>query len=257
MVGKTINDLKALLDQKYLQFNHPDFIATDPIQIPHLFTRKEDIEIAGFFTATIAWGIRKSIINNSTKLMQWMDNAPYDFLMNAQEKDYAVFLKFVHRTFNGDDCVYFMHSLKNIYQKHQGLQAVFEKGYNAEGGLFAALVHFRNVFFELPHLSRTRKHVADVSTGASAKRLNMFLRWMIRKDDRGVDFGLWSLPPSALYIPLDIHSGNVARKLGLLTRKQNDWRAVEELTSNLRAFDPSDPVKYDFALFGMGAFDKF
>lgn len=254
MVSK---NLKTLLDQKYLQFNHPDFIATDPIQIPHLFTRKEDIEIAGFFTATIAWGIRKSIINNSTKLMQWMDNAPYEFLINAQEKDYAVFLKFVHRTFNGDDCLYFMHALKNIYQNHQGLQTVFEKGYEAEGSLFAALVHFRNVFFELPHLPRTRKHVADVSTGASAKRLNMFLRWMVRKDDRGVDFGLWNLPPSALYIPLDIHSGNVARKLGLLTRKQNDWRAVEELTANLRAFDPLDPVKYDFALFGMGAFDKF
>lgn len=256
-MSKAIKDLKELLDKKYLQFNHPDFIATDPIQIPHLFTRKEDIEIAGFLAATIAWGVRKSIINNSTKLMQWMDNAPSDFLMHANEKDYAVFLKFVHRTFNGDDCLYFMHSLKNIYQNHQGIQAVFEKGYNRNNNLFEALVHFRNVFFEMPHLSRTQKHVANVSAGASAKRLNMFLRWMVRKDNNGVDFGLWKLPPSVLYIPLDIHSGNVARKLGLLTRKQNDWRAVEELTVNLRAFDPNDPVKYDFALFGMGAFDKF
>lgn len=257
-MSKTHQNLKDLLDQKYNQFNHPDFIATDPIQIPHLFTRKEDIEIAGFFAATIAWGVRKSIINNSVKLMHWMDNAPYEFLMHADEKEYAVFLKFVHRTFNGDDCLFFISSLKNIYQNHQGLQSVFEKGYAKNACVYEALIHFRTVFFSMPHLWRTRKHVADVSTNASAKRLNMFLRWMVRNDAHGVDFGLWeNIPASALYIPLDIHSGNVARKLGLLTRKQNDWKAVEELTINLRGFDAEDPVKYDFALFGMGAFDKF
>lgn len=186
-----------------------------------------------------------------------MDNAPYDFLMNAKEEEYGIFLKFVHRTFNGEDCIYFLHSLKNIYTNHNGLQGVFENAFIETGSIFTAIEKFREVFFELPHLTRTQKHVANVSANASAKRLNMYLRWMVRHDGKGVDFGIWNtLPASALYIPLDVHSGNIARKLGLLLRTQNDWKAVEELTSNLRIFDPEDPVKYDFALFGMGAFEK-
>jgi uncharacterized protein (TIGR02757 family) len=249
--------LKKLLDQKYLLYNTPEFIKSDPIQVPHSYSKREDIEIAGFLTATIAWGIRKSIIGNSMKLMQWMDNAPYDFLMNATEEEYGIFLKFVHRTFSGEDCIYFLHSLKNIYTNHNGLQGVFENAFIDSGSIFTAIEKFREVFFELPHLTRTQKHVANVSTNASAKRLNMYLRWMVRHDEKGVDFGIWNtIPASALYIPLDVHSGNIARKLALLIRTQNDWKAVDELTSNLRLFDPDDPVKYDFALFGMGAFEK-
>ena len=257
MTNDNFHDLKSFLDEKVLKYNQPFFIETDPIQIPKNFSGKENIEIAAFLTATIAWGNRQSIIKNATKLMVLLDNEPHDFVLNHSDSDYKILEKFVHRTFNGNDCVYFIRSLKNIYQNHDGLQSVFENGFQKESEVKSALTEFYNVFFEIGG-ERSRKHVSNVEKGASAKRLNMFLRWMIRKDKTGVDFGLWNgIPQSELLLPLDIHTGNVARKLGLLQRKANDWKAVEEVTQNLRKFDPADPIKYDFALFGLGAFEKF
>lgn len=250
--------LKDFLEEKYDLYNRPRFIESDPIQIPHAFSVKEDIEIAGFLAATIAWGQRKSIIVNATRLMQLMGNQPYDFVISANGQQLERIGSFVHRTFQGVDCLFFLASLRHLYTNFGGLEAVFTLGYQAEHSMEAALVNFRKKFFDIECLPRTYKHVSDVSKGASAKRLNMFLRWLVRNDNRGVDFGLWQqIPASALYLPLDLHTGNVARKLGLLTRKQNDWLAVNEVTANLRKFDPSDPVKYDFALFGLGIFEKF
>jgi len=249
--------LKEFLDEKAEKYNRPLFTETDPVQVPRQFIQKENIEIAAFLTATISWGSRPAIIKNALRLMALMNNRPYEFILNAAPSDFEALKPFVHRTFNGDDCIYFAQSLKNIYEKHGGLQPVFENGFKKGNSIKAALQHFHNLFFELPG-ERTRKHVANVERGASAKRLNMLLRWMIRNDNKGVDFGLWQgIPTSALMLPLDVHTGNVARKLGLLTRKQNDWKAVEEVTETLRTFDPEDPVKYDFALFGLGIFEKF
>ncbi|HEY6159978.1 MAG TPA: TIGR02757 family protein [Bacteroidia bacterium] len=249
----TGHELKEFLEEKYERYNRVSFIESDPVSIPHLFRKKEDIEISGFLAATIAWGQRPTIIKNATKLVQWMDMSPHDFILNAGEKDLAPFKKFVHRTFNGSDCIFFLHSLKNIYAKRGGMENAFQ-GCDAK----EAIIKFRQAFFSVKHLSRTLKHVSNPGSGSSAKRLNMFLRWMVRKDKRSVDFGIWNnLKPAQLFCPLDVHSGNVARKLGLLTRKQNDWKAVEELTVSLREFDPADPVKYDFALFGLGVFEKF
>ncbi|MFC2137636.1 TIGR02757 family protein [Bacteroidota bacterium] len=251
-------DLKKLLQSKYLQYNNPEFIETDPIQIPHLFSKSEDIEISAFLVSTIAWGQRKTIIKNGKKLVEIMDLHPHNFIINSSEIEIKPFLKFKHRTFNGDDCIFFLHSLKNIYNKYGGLKSVFLRGLQIDNSIYTALQYFRKIFFEPEHLNRTEKHISDVTRNASAKRLNMFLRWMVRKDKNGVDFGIWDeISTSKLYIPLDIHTGTIARKLGLLKRKQNDWKAVEELTRNLKLFDPNDPVKYDYALFGMGAFEKF
>ena len=249
--------IQSFLDQKVISFNHSSFIETDPIQVPKLFSTKDNIEIAGFLAATLAWGQRPTIIRNALKLMELMQNDPIEFLRNCSEDDWDLFLNFKHRTFNGTDCIYFLKSLRNIYQNHGGLEQVFSDGYLKDQTIFTSLVHFRKVFFELEHDHRTEKHVSDVLKGASAKRLNMFLRWMVRTDKVGVDFGLWQqIPASALMLPLDVHTGNVSRKLGLLTRTQNDWRAVEEITARLREFDPKDPIKYDFALFGLGVFEK-
>jgi uncharacterized protein (TIGR02757 family) len=264
-----LQEIKQLLDSRVNQYNSLDFIHSDPIQVPHRFSRKEDIEIAAFLTATISWGQRKSIINNANRLMELMDNSPYEFLMDTPifsdgftrseavtNPDFKRIKDFAHRTFNGDDCLYFFDSLRNIYLHYQGLESIFTTGYNSEGSAFGALKHFRNVFLSIPHANRIRKHISDVNANSSAKRLNMFLRWMVRNDDNEVDFGLWeNIPASALMLPLDIHSGEVARGFGLLERKQNDWKAVEEITSVLRSFDPADPVKYDFALFGIGVFE--
>jgi len=251
-------DIQPFLDQKVISFNHSSFIETDPIQIPKLFTTKENIEIAGFLAATLAWGQRPTIIRNAMNLVRLMNNKPIEFLLHSTKADLDVFLNFKHRTFNGTDCIYFMKALRNIYLNHGGLEQVFTDGYKKDETIFNALIHFRKVFFELEHEHRTEKHVSDVEKGAAAKRLNMFLRWMIRSDKGGVDFGLWNqIPSAALMLPLDVHTGNVARKLGLLTRTQNDWRAVEEITAKLREFDPDDPIKYDFALFGLGVFEKF
>lgn len=254
----TPENIQSFLNQKVLSFNHTSFIETDPIQVPALFTTKENIEIAGFLAATLAWGQRPTIIRNARWLIAHMGNNPIEFLQRETEDDWIVFTDFKHRTFNGTDCIYFLKALRNIYQNHGGLEQVFTDGYLIDRTVFSALVHFRKIFFELEHELRTEKHVSDVEKGAAAKRLNMFLRWMIRTDRSGVDFGLWKrIPASALMLPLDVHTGNVARKLGLLTRTQNDWRAVEEITARLREFDPMDPIKYDFALFGLGVFEKF
>jgi len=249
--------LKEFLDEKTSLYNRPAFIETDPIQVPKQFSQKENIEIAAFFTATISWGSRPAIIKNARQLMHLMGNRPYEFITQNSEKDLKRLDSFVHRTFNGRDCIYFIRSLKNIYQNHGGLRQVFESGFQLENSVKSALAHFYQVFFEIPG-ERTRKHVANVNGGASAKRLNMLLRWLVRDDNCGVDFGLWKgIPASQLMLPLDVHTGNVARKLGILQRKQNDWKAVEEITATLRKFDAEDPIKYDFALFGLGIFEKF
>ncbi|MDD4107575.1 MAG: TIGR02757 family protein [Prolixibacteraceae bacterium] len=251
-----IKILRELLEEKVEKYNRPEWIETDPVQIPKQFTLKENIEIAGFLASTISWGSRTSIIKNAFRLMSIMDNDPFGYVMNATSEDYTHLKKFVHRTFNGDDCIYFIKSLKNIYSNHSGLQNVFETGFKTDGSVKNALIHFHSTFFKISG-ERTRKHVANVAKGSSAKRLNMFLRWMVRNDSKGVDFGIWDgIPVSGLMLPLDVHTGNIARILGLLQRKYNDWEAVEEVTANLRKFDQLDPVKYDFALFGLGAFEK-
>lgn len=248
-------DIKALLDEKVLKYNSPEFIENDPILIPHQFKLKEDIEIAGFLAATIAWGNRKSIINNAQKLMRLMDDAPFDFISNYTKNDLKNFEKFVHRTFNGVDCTFFIGSLRNIYKNHKGLEHVFASGLNKKDtNVKNAIINFRDVFLQTKHLSRSEKHISNPLKNSSAKRLCMYLRWMIRKDGRGVDFGIWnSIKPSQLCLPLDVHTGNVSRTLKLLARKQNDWTAVEEITEVLKKFDSKDPIKYDFALFGLGA----
>lgn len=254
----TLSDYKSFLDEKSDFYNHPGFIDDDPISIPHQFTRKEDIEIAGFLTATIAWGNRKSIIKNANLLMEMMGFEPYELITSLKESELKEFSQFIHRTFNGIDCTFFIQSISNIYNHHGGLEAVFNEPVSKGLSIKESIVNFRQVFFELPHLHRTQKHVANPSSNSSAKRLNMFLRWMVRNDNRGVDFGIWkTLSPADLFCPLDVHSGNVARKLGLLNRKANDWKSVELLTNILREMDPDDPVKYDFALFGLGVNEKF
>ena len=245
--------LKEFLDKQVSLFNTKSFIVNDPISIPHKFSLKEDVEISGFLVSLIAWGNRKSIITSGNRMIDIMKHKPYDFIMNFSENDLADSKAFVHRTFNSTDLEYFLFSLKNIYQNHGGLEQVFYEGYKKYGNIKDAIIHFRTIFFELPFQSRTSRHVSDPSRNSAAKRINMFLRWMVRCDDSGVDFGMWKqIPQSALYIPLDVHSGTVARKFGLLKRKQNDWKAVDELTRQLRKLDPSDPVKYDYALFGYG-----
>ena len=249
--------LKDFLDAKVLLYNNTTFIESDPIQIPHQFSKKEDIEIAGFLTATIAWGNRKSIINNANRMMQLLGNAPYDFVLNHTQTHLETLQPFVHRTFNGKDFITFIKALKHIYTKHNGLESVFAKGAKDQS-LQYSIHNFKHLFFEIDHLPRTQKHVSDPLKNSAAKRINMFLRWMVREDKSGVDFGIWKqLSPSQLSCPLDVHSGNVARKLGLLKRKQNDAKALAELDHNLRLLDSNDPVKYDFALFGLGAFEKF
>lgn len=249
--------LKEFLDEKVILYNNPNFIESDPIQIPHLFTLKEDIEIAGFLVATIAWGNRKSIINNGHRIVKIMGNSPYDFVMNFSEKNSESLSQFVHRTFNNEDLFCFLKALQNIYKNHGGLEKVFAS-YAEKNSMQPAIHHFKKVFFEMPHSARTQKHISDPLKNSAAKRINMFLRWMVRNDNTGVDFGIWkSLEPSQLSCPLDVHSGNVARKLNLLKRKQNDGKSLSELDISLRKLDPKDPVKYDFALFGLGVFERF
>ncbi len=250
-----LSNIKELLDLKFKQFNNPDFIETDPISIPHLFTKKEDIEIAGFFAATIAWGQRITILKNARLLMQYMEDEPHDFILNAKKEDLKRFKKFVHRTFNGEDAIFFVKALQEIYKNNSGLENVMSK-YPEDLG--KTISHFRKTFLETGKTDRTHKHVSDPLKNSSSKRICMFLRWMVRKDKAGVDFGIWkTIKPSQLYTPLDLHSGATARKLGLLTRKQDNWKAVTELTHELRKFDKNDPVKYDFALYGLGIFEKF
>lgn len=349
-------ELHQLLDYLWDRYDRPEFIPDDPIAIPHQYSRREDIEISAFFAATIAWGKRSMIVSNGHRLMERMDHAPYDFVVNASEQEWSALVGFVHRTFNDSDCIDFVRALRPFYlsdssvhpahetdQIHQqnpniqfkhtepsgiqlprsvfatgivscannfsqhssssapqtpsqtlsgttspaeetanaqcphphidphdnfpggfhpsvstpllttGLGGFFEQEYAACGDLRKVLSRFRSRFWQTPHAARAEKHLASIDRGASCKRLNMFLRWMVRRDDRGVDFGLWShIPTSALYIPLDLHSSRTARELGLLSRQQNDWKAVEELTAVLQKFDPEDPIKYDYALFGAG-----
>lgn len=256
--GIPAGEMKLFLEEKYLQFNNTSFISPDPVSIPHMFSDLRDREISGFLTATIAWGRRDLFLRNANQLMDLMDHAPFDFLMSACEEDLERFGNFIYRTFNGTDCKYFMSALKYLYGSYYSLEDIILEGIQENGSLKDGLSLFRTRFFELQHKKRTEKHFADVRGGAAGKRLNMFLRWMVRKDNHGVDFGIWErIDPSILYIPLDLHTGNMARKLGLLKRKMNDWKAVEELTGVLREFDPADPVKYDFALFGLGVNEKF
>ena len=263
------SELKSFLDEKVIQYNTLDFIESDPVQIPHLFSQKEDIEIAGFLSATIAWGNRKMIIKNAHKMMDLMGNSPYDFVMSHSENDLERLESFVHRTFNGQDFISFIEGLKHIYKNYGGLEAAFSKDFYGNGkfngngngktiNLQNNISEFKKKFFEIEHQNRTQKHISDPMNGSAAKRINMYLRWMCRQDYKGVDLGIWkSISPSLLSCPLDVHSGNVARKLGLLTRKQNDGKALAELDLKLRELDPNDPVKYDFALFGLGVFEGF
>lgn len=253
----TSTELKDFLDEKVIQYNTLDFIDSDPVQIPHLFSQKEDIEIAGFLSATIAWGNRKMIIQNSHRMLDLMGNAPYDFVMSHSESDLESLNNFVHRTFNGQDFMGFIKSLQHIYKNHGGLEAVFAQN-QEEQSMQKSISEFKKTFFSIPHLPRTQKHISDPLNNSAAKRINMYLRWMVRQDNKGVDLGIWkSISPAALSCPLDVHSGNVARKLGILNRKQNDSKALAELDAKLREFDPNDPVKYDFALFGLGVFEGF
>jgi len=248
--------LREFLDAKVKQYNRPFFIESDPISIPHKFSKKEDIEIAGFLTATISWGNRVSILKNASRLMDLMDNSPYEFVMNHRETDFKRMESFVHRTFNSSDLIVFITALKQLYTNENGLEGVFNT-YKTEDSLQPAIHQLKQLFFTVPHLPRTRKHVSDPLAGSAAKRINMFLRWMVRKDDAGVDFGIWkTISPGILSCPLDVHSGNVARKLGLLRNKQNNAKAVHELDLALRKLDSKDPVKYDYALFGLGVFEK-
>ena len=252
-----MTELKEFLDEKADKYNCPDFIVHDPVSIPHQYTLKEDIEISGFLAATIAWGSRVMICRNARLMMSFMDNAPYDFVMGHSSNDLRRIHCVIHRTFNADDFIYFIKALRHIYTRYKGPESIFSQ-FKTSDSLQTAIHHFRNIFFELPHEKRTGKHISDPLKGSAAKRMNMFLRWMVRKDKRGVDFGIWdTISPSILSCPLDVHSGNVARKLGLLKRKQNDAKAVTELDAILRSFDSEDPVRYDFALFGLGAIEKF
>ncbi|MCB9360983.1 MAG: TIGR02757 family protein [Flavobacteriales bacterium] len=251
----TNHEIHQLLNEKYDQFNRSSFIESDPISIPHLFTKKEDIEIAGFISATIAWGQRKTIIKNANSFVESMDMEPFDFVMNHNQKELKRFADFKHRTFNGIDAQYFITALKNIYTKHNGLENVFAQHPN---NMQQSIANFKRIFFEINHPQRTQKHISDPLKNSAAKRINMYLRWMVRNDKRGVDFGLWNkIATKNLMCPLDVHSGNVARKLGILKRTQDDWKATVELTESLKQFDNNDPVKYDFSLFGLGVFEKF
>lgn len=250
-------ELKDFLDEKVALYNHPRFIESDPIQIPHQFDHKEDIEIIGFLVATIAWGNRKSIINNGNRLVEIMGNSPYDFIMHYSETTSERLSHFVHRTFNHNDLHYFFQALKHMYSNLGGLETVFADD-TTPTSVQPAIHAFKKVFFGLPHEPRTEKHISDPLKNSAAKRINMFLRWMVRDGSAGVDFGIWkSITPAQLSCPLDVHSGNVARKLKLLKRPQNDGKALLELDTALRKLDPLDPVKYDFALFGLGVFEGF
>lgn len=248
-------ELKGFLNEKVADYNQPDFIADDPISIPHQFTKLQDIEIMGFWSSMLAWGQRKTIINKSNELIQLMDGAPYDFMVNHQEKDRKRFLEFKHRTFQVIDTLYFLEFFHHFYQKNNSLETAFSQFITVDSEHIGdALVGFHELFFALPDApKRTRKHVATPIRKSTCKRLNMFLRWMVRQDDKGVDFGIWTtIKPAQLLMPLDVHVDKVARKLNLLDRKQTDWKTVLELTEKLRVFDKEDPVKYDFALFGLG-----
>ena len=249
---KKIGDLKTFLDEKVEYFNVPAFIENDPISIPHMFSKKQDIEISGLFAAVLAWGQRVTIIRKCTELMQFMDNDPHRFIMNHRQKDLRVFEDFRHRTFNGTDTLYFIAALKFLYTKYPSLEDAFIVP-PSELTIEKGLVRFHHLFFTPDHPHRTKKHLATPERKSTCKRINMYLRWMVRRDKKGVDFGLWRrISPAQLVCPCDLHVDRVGRKLKLIRRRQTDWLTALELTDNLRKFDPLDPVKYDFALFGLG-----
>lgn len=255
------NDLKKFLDKKVIQFNNPSFIKDDPISIPHLFSLKQDIEIAGFFASIFAWGIRKTIINKCKLLLQLMDNEPYDFCIHHSDNDLKKLEKFCHRTFNDTDLLFFISFLKFHYSQNISLESAFINGRTIarQGHVIEnALNGFYNYFFSLEYVpSRTRKHIASPQKKSTCKRLNMYLRWMVRNDNNGVDFGIWKkIFPSDLICPVDLHVARAAKHFNLIKRKQTDWLAAVELTEALRKFDDTDPVKYDFALFGLGVLEN-
>ena len=260
-----IENIKAFLDSKVIQYNHPGFIKNDPVSIPHLFTKKQDIEIMGLWASVLAWGQRITIINKCHELIKLMDGAPYDFITNHQATDLKKLLKFKHRTFNDVDTLYFISFFRHHYANNDSLEQAFLPTGPLKGEINGVepiekyLNYFRNYFFSLPdYPHRTKKHISSPSQKSTCKRLNMFLRWMVRKDGCGVDFGIWDhIKPSELICPCDLHVDRVARKLKLITRKQTDWQTAVELTQRLREFDPADPVKYDFALFALGIKEKF
>ncbi|WP_247231328.1 TIGR02757 family protein [Telluribacter sp. SYSU D00476] len=247
--------IAELLDRKYEQYNRPDFIPHDPISIPHRFSLKQDIEIMGFWASILAWGQRKTIINKCLELVELMDGAPYDFIRNHQDSDLKRFLHFKHRTFNATDTLYFLYFFQDFYRQHDSLEEAFLRGMQSDDQTVeGALRGFHDLFCSLDNFpDRTRKHIATPARKSSCKRLNMFLRWMVRQDNRRVDFGIWTrIRPGQLVCPCDVHVDRVARHLGLITRPQTDWQTAIELTASLRLLDPQDPVKYDFALFGLG-----
>jgi len=260
------DEIHKLLDQKVKQYNHIEFIGKDPICIPHLFTKRQDIEIAGFFAAIFAWGNRTTIINKSKELLERMDNAPYNFCIGHQDKDLKKLLGFAHRTFNDTDLLYSIEFFKQHYSKNESLETAFfnnttlsKKNIDRQNIIEQALIHFQNYFFSLEEApARTKKHIASPLSGSTCKRLNMFLRWMVRKDNQGVDFGLWkSISPAELIMPIDVHVARVSRGLGILNRPQTDWQTAIELTNYCRTLDAKDPVKYDFALFSLGVIEKY
>jgi uncharacterized protein (TIGR02757 family) len=261
MPKKSILQWKDFLEERVAHYNTPDFIESDPISIPHRYTKKQDIEIAGFFAATLAWGQRVTIIKKCQELLSFMDHAPHDFLLHHRDHDLRRFEKFKHRTFNSTDTLYFIETLSNYYQKNVSLEEAFlpqntdESAFPLESGL----MRFHAIFFSLPdYPKRSLKHVSTPARKSACKRLNMFLRWMVRQDENGVDFGIWKkISPSQLICPCDVHVERVARKLKLIRSRQLNWQTALELTANLRSLDPIDPVKYDFALFGLGVVEHF
>ncbi|MDA0193773.1 MAG: TIGR02757 family protein [Bacteroidetes bacterium] len=252
--------LKDFLNLKVEEYNQPFFIEHDPISIPHQFTRKQDIEISGFWAAILAWGQRKTIVNKCNELLGMMDNVPFEFIMNHSENDLKTLQHFKHRTFNGTDTLYFIKFFRDFYSKHESLEEAFvQKNVPPDKAIEKALIDFQRQFFNTTdYPERTKKHIATPERKSACKRLNMFLRWMVRKDDRGVDFGIWhQINSSTLISPCDVHVDRVGRRLGLISRKQIDWMTAIELTENLKKFDPTDPVKYDFALFGLGVMEGY
>lgn len=246
-------ELHELLEQLHDRYNRPEFIENDPISVPHSFSTRDDREVAGLFASTIAWGNRKAIVKSAHRMMQYMDNAPSDFVRNASKRELALLGSYVHRTFNGRDFQDFVRGTRGLFERFGGIGRFVEDRYEATGSMAQVLSDFRREFFACDHNPHSEKHLSSIDKGAACKRLNMYFRWFVRRDERGVDFGEWrKVPMSALYLPLDVHTGNMGRALGLLRRKQSDWKATEEITASLRDFDADDPTRYDFSLFGAG-----
>lgn len=259
MTEDNIQKIKNLLNEKLRLYHQPSFILNDPISVPHRFTKKQDIEISGLFAAVLAWGNRTTIINSTNKILQWMDESPHDFILHHQERELKRFIHFAHRTFNATDLLYFIAFLKYHYQQSDSLEAAFvnEKQYKEEN-VEKALIHFHKYFFSIEHPERTKKHIATPERKSACKRINMYLRWMVRKDKKGVDFGIWNkIKPSQLICPLDIHVARVAHRLRLLPNEQSHWQNAVGLTQQLRQLNSSDPTIYDYALFSLGASERF